>query len=65
MLSNTPQVTLLPAQWRRLASEAEAEGSTIGISQTGSVVRVFTGARTFDIDAQGEDIKHPLQERLC
>lgn len=62
------QVTLLPAQLRRLASLAEESSGTIGITQDvglgGSVLQIQTGSRTLYIDATGQDLQHPNQEPL-
>lgn len=59
------QVTVLPAQFRRLAHLSELAGSAIGISQTGSVLHVNTGGRRFDVGPDGRIINNPSQERLC
>jgi hypothetical protein len=62
---DTPQVTLLPAQVRRLGALTTASQEAVGVAQDGNTIRVFTGERRFDIDAKGHDVKDPQQERLC
>lgn len=58
------QVTLLPAQLSRLASLAQELGKAIGVSQDGSVLHVNTGDSKFDIDASGNTLHPPTQEKL-
>jgi hypothetical protein len=58
------QVTLLPAQLSRLASLAQELGKAIGVSQDGSVLHINTGESKFDIDARGNTLHPPTQEKL-
>lgn len=65
MPSELSQVTILPAQFSRLAKLSQKLNCAIGISQKGSVLHVNTGDAKFDIDAQGETIEPLHQEKLC
>lgn len=60
-------MVLLPKQIDRLATIAELTGSAIGITQTGSVIRIDTGKTKFSIDADGFNVTppNPDQEKLC
>lgn len=48
------QVTLLPAQCRRLAAVAGDTGGAVGLIQDGSMIQVDTGKQKFWIDAKGD-----------
>ena len=51
-----PQVTILPAQCRRLGELAEVSRKTLNITQDGSVLHISTPHFKLSIDAQGKTI---------
>jgi hypothetical protein len=59
-----PDVVILPAQAEKIAKVAAVAGTAIGVSQHGSTLILDTGSLTMVIDAGGNDIPPPNQERL-
>lgn len=60
-----PDVTILPAQAARIVQETAKTGAAVGVSQSGSTLKLETGRETFIINAGGFDIPLPNQEKLC
>jgi len=54
--STPSQLTILPAQGRRLAALGQVYNCAIGVSQTGSTLHINTGGHQFDIGPDGNNI---------
>ena len=59
------RVTILPAQAARISRETAKTGSAIGVTQSGSLLKLDTGKATYVINAGGFDVPSPNQEQLC
>jgi hypothetical protein len=59
------RVTILPDQIRRLAELGAQGSSAIEVTQNGSVLYFNDGKTKLSIDANGNDIHPPDQEKLC
>jgi hypothetical protein len=63
-MSDSGQVTLLPAQLRHLAQIAVLSGSSVTLTQDGNILHVDTGHRVFDMNEYGRTITNPDQRTL-
>jgi ApbE superfamily uncharacterized protein (UPF0280 family) len=61
---SAPDIVILPEQAAKIAKVAAVTGTAIGVSQSGSTLILDTGRLTIVIDAGGNDIPPPNQERL-
>lgn len=65
MTYETGRVTILPEQFCRLAELAAQSPGAIEVIQKGSVLYFNNGDTKLSVNADGNDIEPPNQEKLC